>query len=395
MNYLRSIVSGKKKRHQEDGFDLDLSYITPRVIAMSIPGEGLTKLYRNSLDIVSEFLESKHRSHYLIFNLSGIVYDYEKFGDQVKEFPWADHYPPPIDLLFSACKAIEEWISKEILNVVAVNCRAGKGRTGTLICCYMIYCGKFSDAESALLYYKAKRFKEGGGVTQPSQVRYVKYFVDILHGRVKSPLVIKPLSVQVRTSPHVKNNSCKPIFEIFYKDRLVYSNKQVDRSKQVHLQDNWEDNRLHTIAVFDPPVYLQGDILCEIIHWGSFKHTKICRFSFNSAFIPYNKLLLLRKYEVDPYKFSKSSMASDNFSVLIEFEQLCDCKSNLKIEERCELCQKMLTEEEKEKWGTILKTLAERDYFDPIECLFGFPMLDDVDVILQSLDNTLDSELLM
>ena len=54
---------------------------------MSIPGEGLTKFYRNSLDIVSEFLESKHRSHYLIFNLSGIVYDYEKFGEQVLEFP--------------------------------------------------------------------------------------------------------------------------------------------------------------------------------------------------------------------------------------------------------------------------------------------------------------------
>lgn len=87
MDYIRSIVSGKKKRHKENGYNLDLSYITPRIIAMSIPGEGLTKFYRNSLDIVSEFLESKHRSHYLIFNLSGIVYDYEKFGEKVLEFP--------------------------------------------------------------------------------------------------------------------------------------------------------------------------------------------------------------------------------------------------------------------------------------------------------------------
>ena len=87
MNILRSIVSGKKKRHKENGYDLDLSYITPRIIAMSIPGEGLTKIYRNSLEIVSEFLESKHKSNYMIFNLSGIVYDYEKFGDKVQEFP--------------------------------------------------------------------------------------------------------------------------------------------------------------------------------------------------------------------------------------------------------------------------------------------------------------------
>ena len=46
MKSVRTLVSGKKKRFADDGFDLDLSYITPRVIAMGFPSTGVESTYR-------------------------------------------------------------------------------------------------------------------------------------------------------------------------------------------------------------------------------------------------------------------------------------------------------------------------------------------------------------
>ena len=69
-------------------------------------------------------------------------------------------------------------------NVVAINCRAGKGRTGTVICCYLLFSKRFEDPEEVLQYYSKKRFNLGEGVTQPSQKRYVYYFAQLLKEKI-------------------------------------------------------------------------------------------------------------------------------------------------------------------------------------------------------------------
>jgi hypothetical protein len=84
MNYVRTLVSGKKLRFQDRKYNLDLSYITPRLIAMAFPGSGLEKIIRNSIDEVSLFLNERHGSNYLVINLSGKKYDKEKFNNKVK-----------------------------------------------------------------------------------------------------------------------------------------------------------------------------------------------------------------------------------------------------------------------------------------------------------------------
>lgn len=54
MDFLREIVGGPKNRYKENGYNLDLTYITPRIIAMAFPASGIEKLYRNNIDTIAE-----------------------------------------------------------------------------------------------------------------------------------------------------------------------------------------------------------------------------------------------------------------------------------------------------------------------------------------------------
>ena len=50
---IKKIVSKKKRRFESEGFNLDLSYVTERVIAMGYPAsEHVEAIYRNSLEDV-------------------------------------------------------------------------------------------------------------------------------------------------------------------------------------------------------------------------------------------------------------------------------------------------------------------------------------------------------
>ena len=72
--------------------------------------------------------------------------------------------------------SVINWLNADAENVVAVHCKGGKGRTGTMICIYMVETGLFSTADESLDYFGSRRtdLNVGGkfqGVETPSQVR--------------------------------------------------------------------------------------------------------------------------------------------------------------------------------------------------------------------------------
>ena len=89
----RRAVSGKKKRYEEEGFSLDLTYTSPppyRIITHGFPSAGLEHLYRNPRAEIARFLDTKHPDHYKVFNLCcepGRGYDPEVFHGRVERSP--------------------------------------------------------------------------------------------------------------------------------------------------------------------------------------------------------------------------------------------------------------------------------------------------------------------
>lgn len=63
--YLRSIISRDRRRYTSKDFDLDLTYVTPELIAMSLPARGWESIYRNPITEVSfdKTTTSSRQSH--------------------------------------------------------------------------------------------------------------------------------------------------------------------------------------------------------------------------------------------------------------------------------------------------------------------------------------------
>jgi phosphatidylinositol-3,4,5-trisphosphate 3-phosphatase/dual-specificity protein phosphatase PTEN len=193
---IKTLVSQDKNRFCLDGYDLDLTYITPKIVAMGLPSTSLEALYRNNMSDVQNFFNERHHEHYKVYNLC----EEKKYGKNIfyKQgyFPFKDHEAPPLNLIKPFCEDAKQFLDEDPNNVVAIHCLAGKGRTGTLISCLLLYLQEFDTAADCLKYYGLMRVDNGRGVTVPSQIRYVFYFEQILKKNIVCPMTFKKLCIK-------------------------------------------------------------------------------------------------------------------------------------------------------------------------------------------------------
>lgn len=177
--YIRHLVSKKRRRMLVGGYDLDMSYISDRILAMSFPSERMRAMYRNPLWQVKSVLDMRHSGHYKIYNLCvEESYDPSHFHGRVEMFPFDDNHVPPLHMIKLFCESVHSWLSADPQNIAVIHCMAGKGRTGLMVCAYLVYSGM--SAEEALQLYAQRRTTNNEGVSIASQRRYVGYWSKIV-----------------------------------------------------------------------------------------------------------------------------------------------------------------------------------------------------------------------
>ncbi|KAL4978544.1 protein-tyrosine phosphatase-like protein [Aspergillus desertorum] len=187
---LRQLVAGPRLQHAETG--LDLCYVADNIIATSGPSTNYPKIaYRTPLKQLVNFLDSKHGSDWCIweFRAEGTGYpDSEVYG-RIHHFPFPDHHPPPFALIPKVMASMRNWLQRldgsraegqenqeKGQRIAVVHCKAGKGRSGTMACSYLISQEGWK-MEDALQRFTERRMRVGfgSGVSIPSQLRWVRY----------------------------------------------------------------------------------------------------------------------------------------------------------------------------------------------------------------------------
>jgi len=179
----RSVVSQNLHRFRGAGFDLNLVYVTPRIIVMGFPSTGMEAAYRNPLEEVKKFFKIFHPDHYKVFNLcppdernypKGSFVNYDGFA-------FEDHMPPMLSQIPEFTLNASSFLAEHPENVVAIHCKAGKGRSGCMAACLLLKEGLSGTPEEAIDHFDTKRAADKRGVTIPSQRRYVYYYDRVLH----------------------------------------------------------------------------------------------------------------------------------------------------------------------------------------------------------------------
>ena len=314
------IPDGSNGDHLVNG--LDVTYVTPRIIAMGFPqesDEATRRGRRNPITEVSDLLNTSHKDRYMIWNLSEEEYNYELFNNQVQEYKFPGHPAPPLGLMFQICTSVESWLSQDTANVAVIHCMTGRGRTASVIACVLSWIGEIESPIDALQHVANKRRTNLERLVIPSQRRYVQYFTSVMDGVKPRSEPVKLKRVIVNTIPRFfKNNNkkrksnnnpegggsnngnnnnnngntiegpqcdgCRPYLQVFKNGKLLYSSTWSDSNQVEEIPKYFQSDGSFA---FNIDCVLDGDILVRCRHVNeNGKRLSMFRAAFHTGYIP-------------------------------------------------------------------------------------------------------------
>ncbi|XP_069794450.1 auxilin isoform X2 [Narcine bancroftii] len=283
--------------------ELNISYITSRIIVIPYPAEGVELSFKNQIEDVRSFLDSRHLDHYTIFNLSQKSYRSPKFHNRISECSWPARQAPSLHNLYAVCKNIHHWLQQNPKNVCAIHCVDGCPASAILVCGMFCFCHLFSCPVPAIQLLNTKRL---GPALWPSHKRYIGYICEMVSDKPTlphcKPLIIKAITVSPVPCFNKQRNGCRPFFEVFIGEtKILTTAQEYDKMREHRIQEGKVYASLGVSA--------HGDVVVAAFHMRStiggrlqakLTNTQIFQIQVHTGFIaPGTTILKFTKPELD------------------------------------------------------------------------------------------------
>lgn len=274
--------------------DLDVSFISQRLLIMPCPSEGLESAYKvNHIEDVKLFIEQRFQpSKVSVYNL-GVKC--ARLSPPVRTVECGFLYQPissraPIlTHMYAIAEDMYGFLNADLKNVIILQ-SSDNAKSSTMLCALMLYSNLVREPEDAMQMFAVKRAPPN---MRPSEVRYSYYLADVLRGHYPHYNPITLVSINLSPIPRMTKarDGCRPYIEICVNDRVAVSTLQdYDRMRLYHASEGKINFPLN--------ITLCGDITITIYHArkgivGQQQGLKICQMQFHSGYIPEEETLLL------------------------------------------------------------------------------------------------------
>ncbi|CAG9806410.1 unnamed protein product [Chironomus riparius] len=277
--------------------DMDISFITQRIIVMPCPSEGIESAYKtNHIEDIKMFIEQRYQpSKVSIYNLGPRCARLQPPIRTVEcGFIYAPNPPkaPILSHMYALAEDMYGFLNNDPKNVIIVQSPDnGKGISATMVCALMLYAQLIREPEDAMQMFAVKRIPPN---MRPSELRYSYYMADIIRSHFPHNKPITLVSINFSPIPRMTKarDGCRLYIEVTANDRVAISTLQeYDRMRLYHASEGKANLPLN--------ITLCGDITVTLYHArnaiagiGKPQSLKICQLQFHSGFIPEEETLL-------------------------------------------------------------------------------------------------------
>ncbi|XP_037805277.1 cyclin-G-associated kinase isoform X1 [Lucilia sericata] len=277
--------------------DLDISYITSRVLVMPCPSEGFESAYKtNNIEDVRLSIESRFPPQKVsVYNFG--PRSCPRLSPPVRTVEAGSIYgcsqarAPNLQGLFSVAEDMYGFLTADPKSIVIIQTGDAGGCTAaTLVCALLMYSDLILEPEDAVQVFAVKRHPVN---LRPSEFRYLYYLGDILR---PTPLLphyknINLVSLSCQPVPRMTKtrDGCRIYMEVYSNERLLMSTMQ-----------DYEKMRLYMAGPgkITLPINLTvcGDLVVVLYHARKGmvrpQGVKICQFQLHTGFIPEPETLI-------------------------------------------------------------------------------------------------------